>query len=99
MLGSLNCSVLKWFERDCHQKATKVFSLAFPDLLNAEEYALIGNHIDVEKRFNQPIQPQANALKNKDVCLNGFTESAIHHHFDRVIFRLQYGCWGKVNLS
>lgn len=46
-------ALFKWLNERDHEMAKKVFNLAFPDLLQAKEYMLIGNYIEVEKRLRQ----------------------------------------------
>lgn len=46
-------ALFEWLDINAPEKATKVFSLAFPDLLEAREYSLIGKYLDVPKRGQQ----------------------------------------------
>ena len=52
-LESDTVELFKWINERDHEMAKKVFNLAFPDLLQAKEYFLIGNYIEIEKRLKQ----------------------------------------------
>tara|TARA_Y100001933_G_scaffold258500_1_gene306615 strand:- start:62 stop:799 length:738 start_codon:yes stop_codon:yes gene_type:complete len=45
--------LFEWLDRNAPDKASKVFNLAFPALIDAHEYVIIGKYIDVQKRLKQ----------------------------------------------
>lgn len=46
-------ALFEWLDNNDKEKASKVFNLAFSDLLEARKYALIGRYMDVPKRLKQ----------------------------------------------